>query len=83
VRHSDGSCWDRRRRGLPVGVEKASAQQAASQELLFDLIPDTLPLLGEVDDVVIFVAAAHWFIRWRPADVVREHVAVIGGRAPV
>ena len=49
----------------------------------FDLIPDALPLLGEVDDVVIFVAAAHWFIRWCPPDVVREHVAAIGRRAPV
>jgi len=51
--------------------------------LPFDLIPDTLPLLGEVDDVVILVAAAHWFIQWCPADVVREHVAAIGRRAPV
>ena len=51
--------------------------------LPFDLIPDTLPLLGEVDDVVIFVAAAHWFFQWCPPDVVREHVAAIGGRAPV
>jgi len=51
--------------------------------LPFDLVPDALPLLGEVDDVVILVAAAHWFIQWCPADVVREHVAAIGGRAPV
>ena len=50
--------------------------------LPFDLIPDALPLVGEIDDLVILAAAAHWFIRWCPPDVVREHVAAIGGRAP-
>src|SRR5207253_1997091 len=43
--------------------------------LPFDLIPDTLPLLGEVDDVVTLVAAAHWFIQWCPPEVVPGHVA--------
>ncbi|MFN8544633.1 MAG: DUF1232 domain-containing protein [Candidatus Binatia bacterium] len=40
----------------------------------FDLLPDTIPLLGEVDDVVVLAAAAHWFLQWCPPDVVAEHV---------
>jgi uncharacterized membrane protein YkvA (DUF1232 family) len=48
--------------------------------LPFDIVPDALPLLGQVDDVVILVAAARWFIRWCPADVVREHVRTIDAR---
>jgi uncharacterized membrane protein YkvA (DUF1232 family) len=45
--------------------------------LPFDLIPDALPLLGQVDDVVIVMAAGRWFLRWCPADVVREHAQAI------
>jgi uncharacterized membrane protein YkvA (DUF1232 family) len=45
-----------------------------------DLVPDVLPFVGEIDDVVIFIAAARWFIQLCPADVVREHVRAIGGR---
>jgi uncharacterized membrane protein YkvA (DUF1232 family) len=50
--------------------------------LPFDLLPDTLPFLGQVDDVVVVVAAARWFLRWCPPDVVREHARAIGARRP-
>ena len=46
--------------------------------LPFDLIPDTIPFIGEIDDIVILIAAAHWFLGWCPRDVVREHVRDIG-----
>jgi uncharacterized membrane protein YkvA (DUF1232 family) len=49
--------------------------------LPFDLIPDTIPFVGEVDDVVILIAAARWFIRGCPPEVVREHARAIGRRA--
>jgi uncharacterized membrane protein YkvA (DUF1232 family) len=51
--------------------------------LPFDLIPDTLPIIGEVDDLVILIAAARWFIRLCPPDVVAEHVQTIGAQSPV
>ena len=47
--------------------------------LPFDLIPDVIPFVGEVDDVVIFLAAARWFLAWCPPAVVREHAAAIDG----
>jgi uncharacterized membrane protein YkvA (DUF1232 family) len=43
-----------------------------------DLLPDVLPLLGQVDDLVILLVAARWFVRWCPPAVVREHVEAIG-----
>lgn len=46
--------------------------------LPFDLIPDTIPFLGEVDDVVLIVAAGHWFLQWCPPSVVLEHAQAIG-----
>jgi uncharacterized membrane protein YkvA (DUF1232 family) len=45
----------------------------------FDLIPDLLPLIGQVDDVAIVLLAARWFVRWCPAPVVLEHASAIGG----
>jgi uncharacterized membrane protein YkvA (DUF1232 family) len=47
--------------------------------LPLDFLPDTIPLLGQVDDTVILLAAAHWFVRWCPRDVVAEHVRALGG----
>jgi len=48
--------------------------------LPFDLIPDAIPGVGEIDDLVIVLAAARWFIAWCPGDVVREHARAIDGR---
>ena len=45
--------------------------------LPFDIIPDMLPWIGEVDDLVIVLAAARYFIRWCPPDLVREHARAI------
>jgi uncharacterized membrane protein YkvA (DUF1232 family) len=49
----------------------------------FDLLPDAIPVIGEIDDLVVVLLAARWFVMLCPPDVVSEHVAAIGGRAPV
>jgi uncharacterized membrane protein YkvA (DUF1232 family) len=46
----------------------------------FDLIPDVIPFLGQLDDAVIVAAAVRWFVRWCPTDVVHEHMRAIGSR---
>ena len=46
--------------------------------LPFDLIPDTIPFIGEIDDVVLIVAAGHWFLQWCPPSVVQEHAQAVG-----
>jgi uncharacterized membrane protein YkvA (DUF1232 family) len=48
--------------------------------LPFDFIPDFLPIIGEVDDLVIVVLAAHWFMQACPPDVVAEHARALDGR---
>lgn len=48
--------------------------------LPFDLLPDALPLLGQIDDLVILVTAARWFTQWCPRHVVQEHVQALDGR---
>src|SRR5262245_55068738 len=49
--------------------------------LPFDLIPDVIPFVGEIDDLMIVILAARWFIQWCPPDVVHEHVEAIGRRS--
>ncbi|HLY38961.1 MAG TPA: DUF1232 domain-containing protein [Candidatus Binatia bacterium] len=49
----------------------------------FDLIPDMIVGIGEIDDAVIFIAAARWFLAWCPPEVVREHARAIDGRRSV
>ena len=50
--------------------------------LPFDLIPDGLLGLGQLDDLTILVLAARWFLEWCPPDVVREHAGVALRVAP-
>ena len=39
-----------------------------------DIIPDVIPFLGEVDDLVVLIIACRLFMYMCPRDVVREHV---------
>ncbi|MGE0682270.1 MAG: YkvA family protein [Candidatus Binatia bacterium] len=44
----------------------------------FDLLPDFfLPLMGRIDDLVVLIIGARWFISLCPPDVVQEHVKKI------
>jgi len=46
----------------------------------FDLLPDWLPVIGEIDDVLVLVTAARWFLRLCPAAIVAEHARTVGVR---
>lgn len=43
----------------------------------FDIIPDFIPGLGQVDDVAVVLLGLRWFIRSAPPEVVQEHLAKI------
>ncbi|MGH7844564.1 MAG: YkvA family protein [Candidatus Binatia bacterium] len=42
-----------------------------------DLVPDFLPVLGQIDDLALIYLGLQAFIRLCPQPVVREHVQVI------
>ena len=46
-----------------------------------DLIPDVIPFIGEVDDLIVLIAACRLFIYMCPRDVVRAHVQQIAAKA--
>jgi uncharacterized membrane protein YkvA (DUF1232 family) len=45
-----------------------------------DIVPDFVPLLGEVDDLGVVLSGLWLFIRLCPAEVVRERVREISAR---
>jgi uncharacterized membrane protein YkvA (DUF1232 family) len=42
-----------------------------------DIIPDFIPVIGELDDLAVLIFGLDWFIRNAPPDVVDEHMARI------
>ena len=46
-----------------------------------DVIPDFIPVIGEMDDVVVVLSGLWLFIRLCPPEVVRETVHDIAARA--
>ncbi len=48
----------------------------------FDLIPDVLPFIGEVDDLGVVLSGLWLFIRLCPPEVVLERVREISGASP-
>ena len=47
----------------------------------FDVIPDYLPLIGEIDDVGIVLFGLWLFVRLCPPEVVRQRVEEISARS--
>jgi uncharacterized membrane protein YkvA (DUF1232 family) len=69
--------WDGR---VPVWLKLMLLGAVAYVVFPFDLIPDVIPVLGELDDLVVLIVAARWFLEWCPPAVVAEHVRALGGR---
>jgi uncharacterized membrane protein YkvA (DUF1232 family) len=48
-----------------------------------DIVPDFIPVLGQMDDVAVLLLGLDWFIRNAPEEVVEEHMARISQDADV
>ncbi len=42
-----------------------------------DIIPDFIPVIGQLDDLAVLIVGLDWFIRNAPPNVVEEHMARI------
>lgn len=45
-----------------------------------DFIPDTLPVITQLDDLAIFLIGMKLFIELAPTEIVRQHLAELGAR---
>jgi uncharacterized membrane protein YkvA (DUF1232 family) len=46
-----------------------------------DIIPDFIPVLGQIDDLLLIAGGLWLFLRLSPADVVEEHVRALAANA--
>jgi uncharacterized membrane protein YkvA (DUF1232 family) len=69
-----GLLTDRRVSGWAKLLFLAGAVYAVTP---LDFLPDLMPVLGQLDDLTVFVLACRTFIGAIPGDVVQEHVARI------
>ena len=59
---------------VPTQQKLVLAGIAAYLALPIDIIPDFIPVIGELDDLAVLIFGLDWFIRNAPADVVEEHM---------
>lgn len=50
--------------------------------LPLDLVPDWLPVIGQMDDLAILLTGISFFIRLCPPELVQEHERGLGYRGP-
>jgi uncharacterized membrane protein YkvA (DUF1232 family) len=48
-----------------------------------DLLPDLLPVVGQLDDLTLVALVGRFFLAWCPAEVVAEHLRSLRVRIPV
>jgi len=63
---------------VPAEQKLVLAAVGAYVLMPLDIIPDFIPVLGQVDDVAVVLLGLRWFIRAAPEEVVSEHLARIG-----
>ena len=71
---------DRRVRLWPKAVMVGVVAYVA---LPFDLLPDLMPVVGQLDDLTLLILVGQAFLSWCPAEVVAEHMRALGLRLPV
>jgi uncharacterized membrane protein YkvA (DUF1232 family) len=62
-----------RDRRVPMLVRGGLIGVAAYLALPFDIVPDWLPVLGQVDDVVVLTVGVRTLLRQVPEAIIRDH----------
>jgi uncharacterized membrane protein YkvA (DUF1232 family) len=63
---------------VPAGAKLLLVGALGYLILPTDLVPDFLPGLGQLDDLVVILGGLKLFLRLCPPEVVQEHVRAIG-----
>jgi uncharacterized membrane protein YkvA (DUF1232 family) len=69
-----------RDRRVPLYLKAIPALAALYLLLPVDLVPDWIPVLGQIDDLAILALAVRLFVRLAPADVVATYQARLGSQ---
>ena len=58
---------------VPRATKVVAGLLAVYLMMPLDLVPDWIPVIGHLDDVILVAVAVPWILRRVPPDVVREH----------
>lgn len=62
---------------VPIYLKLVPVASVVYALMPIDVIPDVIPVLGQLDDLGVVVLAVEAFIMMAPQDIVREHTAAI------
>ncbi len=62
---------------VPLNQKVVLGGIAAYLAFPIDIIPDFIPVIGQLDDLAVLIFGLDWFIRNAPPDVVAEHMSRI------
>jgi uncharacterized membrane protein YkvA (DUF1232 family) len=62
---------------VPTRQKLLLGAMAAYLAFPIDIIPDFIPVIGQLDDLAVLIFGLDWFIRNAPPDVVDEHMTRI------
>jgi uncharacterized membrane protein YkvA (DUF1232 family) len=62
---------------VPLLLRVAMPLLVAYLVLPLDLIPDIIPIIGQIDDLIVIIFVAGLFLRAMPVEVIREHIAEV------
>jgi uncharacterized membrane protein YkvA (DUF1232 family) len=66
---------------VPLAVRALPLALVAYLVLPVDLVPDFIPVLGQLDDLALVALAAWLALRFTPRAVIEEHLRPLAGRA--
>jgi len=68
-------------RRIPLGVRLIPALLVLYLAMPLDIVPDFIPVLGQLDDVLIVAVGVGLLFRLTRREVIEEHVSLLEGKA--
>lgn len=71
-----------RDRRVPIWLRALAPALVVYLDMPIDIIPDFVPVLGQLDDLIVVVLAGGLFVRFAPRSVLEDHIARLEAATP-
>jgi len=66
---------------MPLSVRAIPALLVLYLAMPLDIVPDFIPVLGQLDDIAVVIVAVGLFARFAPVRIIEEHIARLESQA--
>jgi uncharacterized membrane protein YkvA (DUF1232 family) len=66
---------------MPLSVRAIPALLVLYLAMPLDIVPDFIPVLGQLDDIAVVIVAVGLFARFAPLRIIEEHIARLESEA--